>query len=380
MNLQRMLVDRMEHRIILGTVAFLAIMVLVGWIAINENGRMMAFQRQYEARAIERGAELFTSNCAECHGENGLGGIRAPALNSPLLFGHDYLPEYHRALTRAEAEQNTLNAELENVETPPSAERVTAINARLAEIDTELAAADTEAQAIRQQLQSAIDKGYNPDNFSRLTNLGWGGSLQNFIYTTLVHGRPTSISYWPQPMPAWSQTAGGPLRTDQLQDITSFILNWDKGSEWSVEDLLAVNQFPKTPVEGTGELPPAVEGAIGVETPIEDVMVGLADVTGDPQTGLTLYNELGCASCHVAGVVAPITAGTWTRVQEVRLLDAALAGYTAEQYLAESITHPSDYLAPGFSDLMPKDFANRLNYQQLADLIAYLATQDQPLP
>lgn len=369
----------MEHRIIVGTVAFLAIMVLVGWIAINENGRMVAFQRQYEARAIERGAELFTSNCAECHGENGLGSARAPALNSPLLFGHDYLPEYHRLLTQSEAERNTLNAELANPDAPVTAERTEAINARLAEIDTELAAAETEAQAIRQQMQQAIDKGYNPDEFSRLSNLGWGGGLQNFVFTTLVHGRPTSESYWPQAMPAWSQLAGGPLRTDQLQDITAFVLNWDKGSEWAIEDLLAVNQFPKVPVEDLGG--GGVEGGVGVDTPIADIMTGLAEVTGDPQAGQTLYaGSLGCASCHVAGVVAPITEGTWTRVQEVRLQEAALAGYSPEQYLAESIIHPSAYLVPGFADLMPKDFGNRITYQQLADLIAYLATQDQPLP
>ena len=92
------------------------------------------------------------------------------------------------------------------------------------------------------------------------------------------------------------------------------------------------------------------------------------------------HGTLACASCHVAGLVAPITEGTWTRIQEVRLQDPLLAGYTAEQYAAESITHPSVYLAPGFADLMPKDFGDRITYQQLADLIAYLATQDQPLP
>ncbi len=96
-------------------------------------------------------------------------------------------------------------------------------------------------------MQPAIDKGYNPDNFSRLLNLSWSSSLHNFVFTTLVGGRPVSASYWPRPMSAWSQRANGPLRDDQVEDLTTFILNWDKGDNWTIDDLNAVNQFPKVP-------------------------------------------------------------------------------------------------------------------------------------
>ena len=73
MNLQRLLVERIDQRILVGILAFLGIIVLVGWIAINEGGRMQAFERQYSARSIERGAALFNTNCSPCHGVNGLG-------------------------------------------------------------------------------------------------------------------------------------------------------------------------------------------------------------------------------------------------------------------------------------------------------------------
>ncbi len=56
MKLQRLLVNRIEHRILVGTVAFLATLALVGWVAINEGGRMTAFDNQFTARSIERGA------------------------------------------------------------------------------------------------------------------------------------------------------------------------------------------------------------------------------------------------------------------------------------------------------------------------------------
>ncbi len=366
MNLQRLLVERIEHRIIVGTVAFLGIMVLVGWIAINENGRMQAFQRQYEARAIERGAELFTANCSTCHGNNGYGGGRGPALNSPYLFGFDFLAQTRRERIGLETELSL----------GVSDERAAAIQARLTEIEA------IEAP-IRQQMQPAIDKGYNPDAPSRLANIGWGGSLHSFIYTTLVHGRPLSGFYWPNQMAAWGQTAGGPLRSDQLEDLTAYILNWDKGSEWTIDDLLRVEMFPKVPVDGAivAELLANAEPRVGVNTPTDQIMVGLADVTGDPQNGQVLYNgALACSGCHMNAAVAPLTEGTWTRVNEVRLQEAQFAGYTGEMYLAESIIHPNDYISPGYgAGLMPANYGERLTYQDLADLIAYLASQDQPI-
>ncbi len=380
MNLQRLLVNRMEHRIIIGTVAFLATLVLVGWVAINEGGRMTAFDREFSARSIERGASLFISNCSPCHGTDGRGTLAiAPALDSPLLFGHDFLADIHK-------ERSSLASELDLPETTDA--RKDEINARLAELETEEAAQT-------QVMQPAIDKGYNPDEFSRLVDLGWSSSLHNFVYTTLVSGRPVSSSYWPQPMPVWSQTANGPLRADQLEDITAFVLNWDKGDNWTVDDLNAVNQFPKIPddpavaaqlqaqldllQQAGGVLPDYV----GADTPPETILTGLADVTGDPQRGAQLYNGQGtpvlpCSGCHLVASIAPPMEGTWTRVQNDRLQLPQFAGYTGDEYLSDSIVHPSDYVVPNYPDkVMPSNFGDLLTYQDLADLIAYLKTQDQ---
>ena len=380
MNLQRLLVNRIEQRIIVGTVAFLATLVLVGWIAINEGGRMAAFDKEFGGRAIEDGAMLFASNCSPCHGADGRGSARAPALNSPLLFGFDYFADIHKqreALTTEEGLPTTTDA------------RKTEITAALADLDTQ----ETQRKA---QLQGAIDKGYNPDDFNRLLNLGWSGSLHNFIYGTVYSGRPNSATYWPQAMPNWAQPTGGPLRTDQVENLTQFVMNFDKGDGWTVDDLLAVNQFPKAAADPSivaqmqsqidllqqsgGVLPEYV----GIDTTIEDIMPKLAELTGDPQRGGTLYNGQGtpllpCSSCHLNGAVAPPMTGTWTRIQEVRLKEAQFAGWTGEQYIADSIIHPSDYIAPNYQDgLMPKNFGQLLTYQDLADLIAYLKTQDQP--
>ena len=47
------------------------------------------------------------------------------------------------------------------------------------------------------------------------------GTIRNYVEATLIAGiRGT-------PMPAWSQAAGGPLRMDQIENITSYVLSWN---------------------------------------------------------------------------------------------------------------------------------------------------------
>jgi mono/diheme cytochrome c family protein len=118
------------------------------------------------------------------------------------------------------------------------------------------------------------------------------------------------------------------------------------------------------------------------------ILTELATVRGDVLHGQELYNGLapvldgsllGCAACH-NGQTAPSVEGTWTRVNDIRLLEPQLAGYTVEQYLIESIVHPNAYIAPDYLEgLMPTFYGTRLDLQQLADLLAYLMSQDQLL-
>jgi hypothetical protein len=96
---------------------------------------------------------------------------------------------------------------------------------------------------------------------------------------------------------------------------------------------------------------------------------------------MALYTSgtLACNSCHSNTVLAPLIEGTWTRVEELRLAEAQFAGYTAEQYVVESIVDPYAYLVSGYGQVMPPSFGERLDHQMLADILAYLRSQDQPL-
>src|SRR4051794_5439436 len=90
---ERMLIGRVENHVLVGVLAFVVTMIVIGWAAINEGGRMQAFTEAEHARSIENGADAFSSNCSPCHGADGRGSARAPALNNPQFFGHDFFPE-----------------------------------------------------------------------------------------------------------------------------------------------------------------------------------------------------------------------------------------------------------------------------------------------
>lgn len=121
---------------------------------------------------------------------------------------------------------------------------------------------------------------------------------------------------------------------------------------------------------------------------VDEALSAIESLEVDSFAGQLLYNGvslgldgsvLGCAGCH-NGVTAPTIEGTWTRVDEVRLADPALDGYDVRRYLVESILHPNAYIADGYQpNLMPDNYSRRMNAQQLADLVAFLESQDQLL-
>ncbi|MAU08779.1 MAG: hypothetical protein CL607_03070 [Anaerolineaceae bacterium] len=119
---------------------------------------------------------------------------------------------------------------------------------------------------------------------------------------------------------------------------------------------------------------------------VEAALAELETIMGDSFNGQLLYNgmedaldgtPLGCSGCH-EGEAAPPTEGTWTRVDEERLALAQFEGYSDVHYLVESILHPNDYVVEPYApNLMPTNFGQRMDVQQLADLVAYLMSQDQ---
>ncbi len=74
-------------KILLGIVGVMASVALVLFQFYTEEPRMAAQAANWNGRSIEKGAELFSNNCSNCHGADGKGLPNvAPALNSKYFF------------------------------------------------------------------------------------------------------------------------------------------------------------------------------------------------------------------------------------------------------------------------------------------------------
>jgi nitric oxide reductase subunit C len=104
--------------------------------------------------------------------------------------------------------------------------------------------------------------------------------------------------------------------------------------------------------------------------------------TGAPPTAALTPAERGraefsrapgnCASCHSLEpdvvIVGPSLAGIAGRAGE------RVPEQTAAVYLRNAILYPSDYLVPGYDDLMAKNLGAALTVDQVDDLVAFLLT------
>jgi hypothetical protein len=110
-------------------------------------------------------------------------------------------------------------------------------------------------------------------------------------------------------------------------------------------------------------------------TEAEAVQAELAALpAGTAGGGQQVFNTAGCAACHALVpdqvIVGPSLAGVGARAGTRR------EGFTPETYLYQSIVNPNAYVVEGFQPgLMPQTFRQTLTDQQLADLVAFLATQ-----
>lgn len=99
--------------------------------------------------------------------------------------------------------------------------------------------------------------------------------------------------------------------------------------------------------------------------------VGTPTLTQQENQGAQLFTVY-CAACHStvgdAVIVGPSLAGIATRAE------TRGAGMDARAYLEQSILDPSAYLIEGFADLMPKNWGDVLNDEELDALIAFLLT------
>ena len=196
-------------------------------------------------------------------------------------------------------------------------------------------------------------------NGDYLNAIGWTGTLHDFLGSTISAGRPlpTEGTNFPQRMPTWSETFGGPLRIDQIENVTEYIINWGERAGVGIE-----------PTPSTGE--PMMGVDITVELP-----------EGDVEAGRVLAQQtLGCAACHELTEVGPAWEAAdglpgLARRGEIRIQQEDYTGSAsnADEYLIESVIQTNVFVIEGYEpSIMPVNFGERITLQDMADLLAYM--------
>jgi cytochrome c oxidase subunit 2 len=93
--------------------------------------------------------------------------------------------------------------------------------------------------------------------------------------------------------------------------------------------------------------------------------------------GVAVFNANGCQGCHA--LAAANAAGNVGPGLETSTLQSAAdaAGEPLDAFVKESIVNPSAHIAEGYSDIMPKDFGDKIQPEQLDQLVALLAGAPQ---
>ena len=203
--------------------------------------------------------------------------------------------------------------------------------------------------------------------YPELKAINYPNSLRNFVKIAIAAGRPDYTTYWANkgetysaPMQTWSAFFGGPLRDDQIEQVTNYIMSW----EATAGEAAPVVTFEKIGNDLTKELP-AGDAARGKK--LWDKAENFA--SGKPAP---------CSACHSLKpgetLVGPSLAGLGTRAA------TTVSGQDAATYVRHAIQAPSEHLvtggnfAAGDKSLMPPNLGDDMSPQDLADLIAYLLT------
>lgn len=203
----------------------------------------------------------------------------------------------------------------------------------------------------------------------RLADVGWTGSLRDYVELTVAAGRPSKINtQWAQIMPTWSHNFGGPLRDDQVENVTLFVLNWEKdamaqGTPDNPDPWQSFADAPSKAVASDGSAPVA-------EVPVE---------AAGPRTPQELFagaSGMGCSGCH--NLDLPQTADSRGPVgpNMANLPETAgtrVSGEDAETYVHNSIVAPNAFVNEGYmTGIMPQNFTDRMSEEEINALVAWL--------
>jgi mono/diheme cytochrome c family protein len=198
----------------------------------------------------------------------------------------------------------------------------------------------------------------------RLNDLGFAGSLHDYVKLTVAAGRPNNkTSQWAQMMPTWSSRYGGPLRDDQVEDVTAFVLNWEEDTKTQTAETDPWQPFQNAPMTDiyTGQ---------AVTTTTET-----AASTG-PRPPQQLFNvDMACVGCHNINLPQTDTEKGPVAPNLGNLYETAgtrVPGEDAVTYTHNSIVNPNAHTVPGYNPVMPANFAERMSPEEIDSLVQWI--------
>jgi mono/diheme cytochrome c family protein len=211
--------------ITLGLLAIVAAIAITALIGLGEPQRMSTAEVGFHNRRAENGAQMFSQYCANCHGDNAVGGICPPLNEKSGLYGGNV----------GEGVAWRLEQLGWNREQP--------------------------YEYIVSTISRGVPVSTRPEQFA---------------------GNRDELHPDVMAMPAWSQRYGGPLRDDQVADLATYLTNF---SEFIPKDDIekakaVVGQPPATarPTRAPSATPLASPGPVvtGVVPAVAPVVAGTA--------------------------------------------------------------------------------------------------------
>ncbi|MBX3050503.1 MAG: c-type cytochrome [Caldilineaceae bacterium] len=218
----------------------------------------------------------------------------------------------------------------------------------------------------------ALNSHYFFTDTGRLVDVGYIGSLEDYIHLTVAAGRPSKgNSQWAQKMPTWGSEFGGPMRNDQVVEVAKYVMNYrdEALAQTPEEDPFQPFQDVHKPV---GEQSIAV--LMGAEPP--PPAEGTTTEPGAVREPAQLFSAMACAGCHMLDQPQDASNRGPVGPNLGNLADVAgtlVAGMSAEDYVYQSITDPSAFVVEGYVDgIMPKDFTTKMSEEEIRGLVAWL--------
>ena len=206
----------------------------------------------------------------------------------------------------------------------------------------------------------------------RLADVGYIGSLESYVRLTVAAGRPSKAnSQWAQRMPTWGSQFGGPMRGDQVIEVTKYVMNYRDAAlaQTPEEDPFQPFKDVKKPV---GEQSIAVLMGAEPPAPVEPAPV----VEGGVRAPAELFTAMACAGCHMLDQPQDASNRGPVGPNMGNLADHACtreAGMSAEDYVYQSITEPGAFVVEGYiTGIMPPDFTTKMSEEEIRGLVAWL--------